>query len=551
MTNDEALSKLELEQGATSSEINTQYQEFYNEFQMRITNAPTEHQRKLYQKKLEELAAAFEVLGGENPESNTQELPGISESEIIDTEKRNNSSAPIKNNFDSEEQIKINKASAGAENMLLRDALDLLGVQENFSPVQIKKAYLTQKAELETEMQKIKVEAAKQVYRQELEKLSKAWLVVELWIQNRMYQEDNFHTKPLKEKKEFIKDLKKNKYLILGLTSIVVFGISYIAVWGSQPDSTNEKQLSKSYTEKEGTFKTSQKYERIGYFKDGMACVVLNEKFGFIDEKGKEVIPLIYEFNQRLEQLGHQYIFCSGLAPVSLKGKFGYINKAGKLIIPNIYDWAFPFNEEGKTVVGIGDKKWVIDKKGNKLNLDPDEIKYAYDVNYDDYPEKQYFDNDKYGYCDKKGNIIIYPIYEMVFPFYKGIAAVELNGKVGFINAKGKQVVPFKYMPVDFDGFYEGLWRVAEDGKGYGFVNDKGKEVITCKYDESHVFLDGLCPVAKDGKWGYIDKTEKVVIPLKFGSANPFANNAKLTLVEYKGRRYFIDKKGKLIIDCQ
>lgn len=51
MTQEEAFEKLELEVGASQQEIQSQYQDFYNEFQIRITNAPTTHQKTLYQKK--------------------------------------------------------------------------------------------------------------------------------------------------------------------------------------------------------------------------------------------------------------------------------------------------------------------------------------------------------------------------------------------------------------------------------------------------------------------------------------------------------------------
>ncbi len=542
MNKDEALSKLELEEGATSSDINTQYQEFYNEFQMRITNAPTEHQRKLYQKKLEELSEAFKVLGGENSESNTQELPGIAESEVVETEKYAHSFASINNNFESEKQSLINKA------IPLPEALILLNVKETSSSDQIEKAYLTKKSELEKELHKAKIEAVKQVYRQEIEKLADIWLALEPWLQNRVNQ-DNFYSNPFKEKNEFVKFTNKKKYLIIGITLVAVFVISIIVIGGLQQGSANEKQLSKFSSEIELPFKTSKKYDEIRHFKDGMACVVLNEKLGFIDESGREVIPLIYEYNRRQCT---DFLFASGLAPVILKGKCGYINKGGKLIIRNNYDWVMPFNEGGMAKVGIGDKNWVIDRKGNKQNLNPDDIEDRYYIiNHDDYPEVEYFDNDKYGCFDKKGNIIIPPIYERIHSFYKGIAAVELNGKLGFIDAKGKQIVPFKYIYDEIFDWYGGLARVYMSGKGYGFVNDKGKEVIPCKYDEAEFFVDGLCPVAKDGKWGYIDKNGKVVIPLKFESAKTFAFNEQLALVKYKGRRYFIDKKGNLIIDCQ
>jgi hypothetical protein len=132
MTYNEALSKLELEEGATSSEINSQYQEFYNEFQMRITNAPTEHQRKLYQKKLEELAAALEVLGGESSESNTQELPGIAESEVVETEKR------------------VEPSVSNEAEMSKEKALQILGLSEKFTTKELENAFKSKVSSCET-----------------------------------------------------------------------------------------------------------------------------------------------------------------------------------------------------------------------------------------------------------------------------------------------------------------------------------------------------------------------------------------------------------------
>ena len=123
MTHNEALSKLELEEGATSSEINSQYQEFYNEFQMRITNAPTEHQRKLYQKKMEELTQAFEILSGDSSESNTQELPGITESDIVENEKA------------------IDSAVLHPIEMSKEKALQFLGLGEKFTSKELENAF--------------------------------------------------------------------------------------------------------------------------------------------------------------------------------------------------------------------------------------------------------------------------------------------------------------------------------------------------------------------------------------------------------------------------
>lgn len=49
---------------------------------------------------------------------------------------------------------------------------------------------------------------------------------------------------------------------------------------------------------------------------------------------------------------------------------------------------------------------------------------------------------------------------------------------------------------------------VGTKGK-YGFVDKMGKEVIPPKFDFAFRFQEGLAPVRINGKWGVIDKTGK------------------------------------------
>ncbi|WP_370477060.1 FG-GAP repeat domain-containing protein [Tamlana flava] len=83
MTKEEALEKLELENGAGQQEIKQQYQEFYNEFQLRITNAPTTHQKRLYQKKLKLLEEAYSLLTDQKTESLDSDIPWTGPSETL------------------------------------------------------------------------------------------------------------------------------------------------------------------------------------------------------------------------------------------------------------------------------------------------------------------------------------------------------------------------------------------------------------------------------------------------------------------------------------
>ena len=58
-----------------------------------------------------------------------------------------------------------------------------------------------------------------------------------------------------------------------------------------------------------------------------------------------------------------------------------------------------------------------------------------------------------------------------------------------------------------------------------------------------------LFPVEKDDKWGFIDRTGKIVVPLQFASANDFHEG--LALVTANGKKLFIDAAGRVVITPQ
>jgi translation initiation factor 6 (eIF-6) len=53
-------------------------------------------------------------------------------------------------------------------------------------------------------------------------------------------------------------------------------------------------------------------------FREGLAGVEINGKYGFIDTKGNLVIPPVYD---------DAWHFSEGLARVEINGKWGYIDK--------------------------------------------------------------------------------------------------------------------------------------------------------------------------------------------------------------------------------
>jgi|GEM_PF-727262 tetratricopeptide (TPR) repeat protein len=281
-------------------------------------------------------------------------------------------------------------------------------------------------------------------------------------------------------------------------------------------------------------------------FQDGLAIVALHGKYGFIDKHGHEVTPIKYDY---------AYYFSDGLALVSLNNKYGFIDKQGHEVIPFKYDYAIDF-QDGLACVGLNGKNGFIDKHGHEV------IPLKYDRAGD------FFDglaavslNGKWGYIDKQGHEVIPLKYDNAYYFSDGLALVSLNNKYGFIDKQGHEVIPLKYDgALDnsfsdnslYDGvhdstysFSDGLAAVSLNGK-WGYIDQQGHEVIPLKYEQARDFQDGLAAVSINSKWGFIDKQGHEVIPLKYDYGGAFFDG--LAGVTLNSKWGLIDKQGHEVI---
>ena len=71
----------------------------------------------------------------------------------------------------------------------------------------------------------------------------------------------------------------------------------------------------------------------------------------------------------------------------------------------------------------------------------------------------------------------------------------------------------------------------------------------TKKYAWKDEYYEGLASVRLNGKYGFIDKTSKEVIPLKYDDAYSFSE-ISLALVTINNKSFYINKKGECVIDC-
>lgn len=111
----------------------------------------------------------------------------------------------------------------------------------------------------------------------------------------------------------------------------------------------------------------------------------------------------------------------------------------------------------------------------------------------------------KYGYVDNAGNEVVAAKYSVAAEkFSEGLAFVGGNYKYGYINTKGEEVIPMMYARAN--NFHEGMAAVRTKN-GYGYINTKGELLTAAKYDDALPFSEGLAIVEKDEKIKVINKT--------------------------------------------
>lgn len=161
----------------------------------------------------------------------------------------------------------------------------------------------------------------------------------------------------------------------------------------------------------------------------------------------------------------------------------------------------------------------------------------------------------KWGFIDTSGKVVIPMTYTFASEFNDGYAAVQVGDKWGYINEDGKMVIPPQFE--EADRFVDGLARVVVDSKVSpfpGFIDASGKMAVRTDHAQYlGVFSDGLAMINTGGNFGYIDRTGKSVIAPQYDIAANFAHGmARVGVRSGDDYRWgYIDRTGKLVIPIQ
>jgi WG containing repeat len=140
--------------------------------------------------------------------------------------------------------------------------------------------------------------------------------------------------------------------------------------------------------------------------------------------------------------------------------------------------------------------------------------------------------SDTIGYANAQGEWVIRPQFGQGFEHHEGLAAVtrakDRNQYVGFIDRKGKLVLPYKFGNVNGGPptFSEGLALISvypttqghsrhkvSRSNNLGFIDTKGRWVISPRFTSGKNFEYGLAHVYSGDREYYIDRTGKIIWP--------------------------------------
>src|SRR5690606_19971229 len=139
-------------------------------------------------------------------------------------------------------------------------------------------------------------------------------------------------------------------------------------------------------------------YSAVYPFNDGFSVVKKASGMGLLDSNGKEIIACSYD------SIGTN--FANGRLAIQQKGKWALFNTKGQQLSPFKY-LHIGYAKEGRIPFQNEQEKW--------------------------------------GYLNMDGNIVIPPQFKYASDFSEGLAFCMLGDTIGYIDTMGLEVVPFQH----------------------------------------------------------------------------------------------------------
>ncbi len=301
----------------------------------------------------------------------------------------------------------------------------------------------------------------------------------------------------------------------------------------------------------------------ITFQSDGSMIAWKDGQVGLFDENGKMLLPPVYS---QITDIGEGYLRLSGedsmalyntrqkdviqtsyrsigkfhneLAPFETQsGRWGFLDPHLKEVIPARYSWVSEFSWYQAAVEDENGVR-IIDNHGRT----PDKPRVYINEHNQKIRLRVATFNDHHGIQDKDGKWLVRPEYDEYREFSG--SAVLLKRDYSWL------IYPSENFPAGSPVFdqvgYVSKNRCLVRSRGkYGYLDDTGKIVIPLQYEEGTDMRDNMAAVRKDGFWGFIDKDGGQIQPHIYDHVLPRGDGSYIV---YKDTQIgFIDKAGKFL----
>ncbi len=137
------------------------------------------------------------------------------------------------------------------------------------------------------------------------------------------------------------------------------------------------------------------------------------------------------------------------------------------------------------------------------------------------------------------------------------LAVCRLNGKYGIVNSEGKQIQQMAFDELRKDVSDPSSKELPDMGSAHdlhvrigdkwGILTADGEQLAEVKFDSVGVFHDGLAVVKAAERYGYIDRSGAIVIPIQWMAAYDFSEGLAALRVDKKHFQ-FINTAGTVVI---
>ncbi|MFB5651780.1 WG repeat-containing protein [Leptospira wolffii] len=314
-------------------------------------------------------------------------------------------------------------------------------------------------------------------------------------------------------------------------------------------------------------------------FSQGFAAVQIGGKWGFINTKGQLVIPAEFDAVGPFSELGFARIEShrTGYSPY-----VGIIDRKGtKVLEPKHQNIFWQSNNkffDAYSAEPSNSHCGILRYDGSlALPFEYDRCNWNQDLNYGSVRSGE---NHLLLFANRTGKLESFP-FDDVEGKIGEFLSVKNKDRFGLVNGFGETILPAQYSKIvisDLEGKQK-IFALSSnrtdifdfDGKQFAslpagliscrericlYKNAKGRMEFTSldspgshskEFEHIGEFREGLARFLENGKWGFLDANQKVLIPPKYSSVGDFSED----LVWFKdeaGKFGYMNRKGEIVI---